>query len=637
VSQLSQSAACSRVPGASDLIDRARATPVHLRIWGPPGSDKRSVARGFIEMVTAREGRAVWVRDPATLPPPEADLWVLPPRAGAAIGAVRRIVAGRGRGLILELAELPPGPTWFRAPEVPSLLSRSVELRALTPEEARADTSLSGLPDAAAAQAVALAGGHPGLLRLAADTLWGSPDLTDAQLAARVAPQALAQFLPLPEDPSLRAALAVVSVLDYVTEERLGRLVPDSGGYALFEQLRTTPAARHHPRGLTLLPWARSLHRAELAWRAPAEFADLLCRCVRLLNVEAIAAKECSSDPPAQRERARVFTLAAGSPGLLPVRGVGEFSLRSFQPESDTPALEAFARRADSPPLRRAVLGWARRRPGTVVVCVDQEDRVRAVQPVLALEGRELQGPDPVFALLDDVWKPAPDDRIVLFGRCLGPDGVAGPSPERTLLLAARSLLLATTPGATHVATSAHEPAHARLLERWLGFRSLGSAAGVAFWGRRVNALPTVPPEVPPSLGPPPWAEDRRLADLDVQLVEQAVRGALAVRGDLAILESENPLTWSRIGRAPGGLAPVLRSLIDDLGRAPRGKPLANVLLMTYWKGAPSRQAAAERLGIPFGTYRGRLRRAVERLTSLLLRRERELESTSRGPDTPGR
>ena len=506
MSPSSQSEACSRVPGAADLIDRSRAAPVHLRIWGPPGSDKRSVARGFAELVAAREGHVVWIRDPAAAPPAAGDLWVLPPRAGAAIGAVRRVVARRGRGLILELAERPPGPSWFRAPDVPCLLTRSVELRALTPEEAHGDTSLSGLPDAAAAQAVALAGGHPGLLRLTADVLWGSPDLTDAQLATRVAPQALAQFLPLPEDPSLRAALAVVSVLDHVTEERLGRLVVGAGGYALFEQLRATPAARHHPRGLTLLPWARTLHRAELAWRAPAEFADLLCRCVRLLNVEAIATPERGSDPPAQRERARVFALAAASPGLLPVRGLEAFSLRSFQPESDTPALEAFARRADSPPLRRAVLGWARRRPGTVVVCVDQEDRVRAVQPVLALEGHELKGPDPVFALLDDVWKPAPDDRVVLFGRCLGQDGVAGPSPERTLLLAARSLLLATTPGATHVATSAHDPAHARLLERWLGFRSLGSAAGVVFWGRRVDAIPTVPPEVPPSLGPPPWA-----------------------------------------------------------------------------------------------------------------------------------
>ena len=114
------------------------------------------------------------------------------------------------------------------------------------------------------------------------------------------------------------------------------------------------------------------------------------------------------------------------------------------------------------------------------------------------------------------------------------------------------------------------------------------------------------------------------------------MRDALAVRGDLALLETENPLTWSRIGRAPGGLASLLRSLVDDLGRAPRGKPLADVLLMTYWKGAPSRQAAAERLGIPFGTYRGRMRRAIERLTFLLLRRERELESTNLTPETRG-
>jgi DNA-directed RNA polymerase specialized sigma24 family protein len=42
------------------------------------------------------------------------------------------------------------------------------------------------------------------------------------------------------------------------------------------------------------------------------------------------------------------------------------------------------------------------------------------------------------------------------------------------------------------------------------------------------------------------------------------------------------------------------------------------VLTRTYLKGAPTQEAAAEVLGLPFSTYRRHLSKAVEQLTELL-------------------
>src|SRR5690606_1806815 len=78
---------------------------------------------------------------------------------------------------------------------------------------------------------------------------------------------------------------------------------------------------------------------------------------------------------------------------------------------------------------------------------------------------------------------------------------------------------------------------------------------------------------------------------------------ALASRGDMS---------------GPERLCETIDSCIDQLGREPRGAALARVLDRTYRHGAPSQEAAAAVLDLPFSTYRRHLGRAIERLTDLL-------------------
>ena len=61
-----------------------------------------------------------------------------------------------------------------------------------------------------------------------------------------------------------------------------------------------------------------------------------------------------------------------------------------------------------------------------------------------------------------------------------------------------------------------------------------------------------------------------------------------------------------------------LVAAIARVGEEPKGEPLRRVLDRTFLRPAPSQEAAAEVLGLPFSTYRRHLGRAVERVVDLL-------------------
>jgi hypothetical protein len=93
---------------------------------------------------------------------------------------------------------------------------------------------------------------------------------------------------------------------------------------------------------------------------------------------------------------------------------------------------------------------------------------------------------------------------------------------------------------------------------------------------------------------------------------------------------SDNPLLRSRVvseacdGSAPraAGLQTLLRNAIERLNRDDRDRKFYRALLYTYIQSCPSQERAAERLGIPFGTYRYHLARGTERVIAWLWQRE---------------
>ncbi|MEU2631406.1 hypothetical protein [Kitasatospora sp. NPDC007106] len=67
--------------------------------------------------------------------------------------------------------------------------------------------------------------------------------------------------------------------------------------------------------------------------------------------------------------------------------------------------------------------------------------------------------------------------------------------------------------------------------------------------------------------------------------------------------------------RHPGDdLVSMLRTAVDDLARDPRRARAREALTAGYFSGAPTQEAAARRLGLPYGTYRRHLRHGPDLL-----------------------
>jgi hypothetical protein len=127
-----------------------------------------------------------------------------------------------------------------------------------------------------------------------------------------------------------------------------------------------------------------------------------------------------------------------------------------------------------------------------------------------------------------------------------------------------------------------------------------------------------------PAAAPPPDAPDP-LA-LSQRDFAEAVRRALRTLHQPDALAA-NPLVRTRLLREhEGSTAGALRGLVEDavdaLRADPRDAKLVRALERTYLRPAPTQEAAAELLGLPFSTYRGHLARGIERVAEWLWQRE---------------
>jgi hypothetical protein len=95
-------------------------------------------------------------------------------------------------------------------------------------------------------------------------------------------------------------------------------------------------------------------------------------------------------------------------------------------------------------------------------------------------------------------------------------------------------------------------------------------------------------------------------------------------------LLARNPLLRTRVARdyaaadQPGAeaLEGLVRAAVDTLRHHPRDDKLLRAVDRTYLRPAPTQEAAAEVLGLPFSTYRRHLTQGVGRIVALLWDRE---------------
>jgi RecA/RadA recombinase len=96
-----------------------------------------------------------------------------------------------------------------------------------------------------------------------------------------------------------------------------------------------------------------------------------------------------------------------------------------------------------------------------------------------------------------------------------------------------------------------------------------------------------------------------------------AVRAALPHLGRPDRLAG-NPLVGGSLGDTPDEVRAAVEEAVDRLADEPKGDVLRSVLYRTFVRAAPTQEAAAEVLGLPFSTYRRHLAKALDQVTEVL-------------------
>ncbi|MEU8238172.1 ATP-binding protein [Actinoplanes missouriensis] len=486
----------------------------------------------------------------------------------------------------------------------------------------------AGVAEAALRQRLLTLGrGHPLTLALLADVADGGavpeslaevPDLVSVLL------ESLLRDAP---SEAHMTGLATCARAWLTTEDLLRKTVGDDAP-EVWGWLLRRPFVHCRPGGLTPHDLTREVLEAEFERRSPDRYRSLH----RIIHDHAVAGIRATTGLDRQWLAQQLAYLHRRSPltgAYFTLRSQGTAAVVPAAPE-DHATLLALIERYEGRVNAALAEAWFADEPGHMNVVRTEDGVAGFTYGIYCPCGSPMEDRDPVVrAILDHVARTAPTrpgERVDI-GRFWS--GVREGQRDKYALLAGSVTSIitwCTEPIAWSFVVSV-DPEHWGPFFGYLGFRPLVEVTvdgrlHVAYgmdWRRfpvedwlelmseREHQGGTGPPPES-ALRPPPLT-----------------RGAFgdAVRHALQNLHRPDrlracPLVGSRIGADAGQVRASVIAAVDRLAGTPKGDQLRAVLNRTFLRAAPSQEAAAEVLGLPFSTYRRHLARAVDQLTELL-------------------
>lgn len=575
-----------------------------LFVHGPGGVGKSALLRQFAQRAAAA-GRTVTMLDGRLLDPSHAAFLV---ETGSMLADERAVLlvdtfervhgleswlrerflpALPAGALVVVAGRRPPDLTWQADPGWADV-SRVIGLGDLEPMDAAALLDSRGVPGELHEPLLAFAGGHPLALSLVAVSGNADSRWTPTQ---DVVVTLLDQLVGEVPSPAHRHALEICAHTYMSTQDVLRAVLPDEDAAALFSWLRRLPFIESSPLGLYPHDVVREILEADLRWRDPHGYADLHRRVRTHLTRQIRTA----DDADVLGAVGSLFSLHGDTPAPHVWREIHE---DVFRPEDAEDLLRLAAE-------RDAVSHWIARQPQAFRLYRRTADgELVGACAWLRLDSKAAAQADPVVAT---AWADAhataplrPGEHLAVY-RSWVRRGDWGTSPVRQLIQWRAVGWILRSERLAWSFMGQFLPAH-----DW-------RAVPAQVWLDRLLS------------GGAPVEHEPALAVLSQEEFTDAVRKALrhlAKPGELAT----NPLTRGRLLAGRADPANALRELLEegirDLGRDPRaGKP-HRALDVTYLRGAPTQEAAAERLGLSFTTYRRHLTAGIERLCDDLWRRE---------------
>jgi hypothetical protein len=645
-----------------------------LYLVGPGGVGKTSLLHEYLRVARGAGGKVAYLDGHGVTPAPDEFLRALGQALGGETGSPREALARAKRSFVLidTFERLAALDGWFSQTFLPQLperclvviagrtapslglssqlggLLRVISLRNLPPEESRRYLRARGVPEARHQVALEFTHGHPLALSLVAEAAALGQGLVASTPEAQphVVGTLLDHFVQGVPSAAHRLALEATAHARTMTEDLLAAALALDDAHELFGWLRGLSFIEQGPRGVFPHDLVRDLIDADLRWRNPGSYRLLHGR-VRGFIVDRL---QTSQGLEQQQVFFDLLYLHRHNPVLKPFYDWGSLgSLRAepAAPEDHASILE-MVRQHEGEAARRIAEHWLRRQPEAFVVFRGGQPGPAGFVALLCLAE-----PDPEDVALDPAIRGAwdfvhrhgdlrPGERI-LHGRfAMARDTYHDLSPVIDMISATCTMGWLSTPRLAWAFALFSDPDRWEPMFRYIRLARCPEAdfrAGRRLIGAFAHDFRAEPPvlwlealgqqelttEAPPpaaSAAPPPVVVLSRPA------FEEAVRRALRDYTRAEALD-RNPLLRSRLvlGLAPARTgAEALRALIgqaaDALKARPRDEKFHQALRLTYLEPAPTQEDAAERLDLPFGTYRYQLGIAIERVTEWLWQRE---------------
>ncbi|MFD9053512.1 AAA family ATPase [Streptomyces zaomyceticus] len=550
--------------------------------------------------------------------------------------------------IVVVAGRLPPDPVATSDAGWSALLQVTA-LRNLTPHDAAQFLRVRGVPPQTHEALLSFTGGNPLALALAAAVAVEDEDAAplwrpNHDVVATLLPQLIGNT---PSD-SHRKALEVCAHA-HVTSESLLRSLLGGDTAELFSWLRRQPFVEATGSGLYPHDAVREVLEADLRWRDPEGFS-VMHHAMRLQLLHRLRSAPESEMLQAMGALIYLFRTDRAMSDFNGWREAGLVEDGPFTP-ADRPRVLELVRETEGEESEKIASFWLDRQPEAFrVYRSTQTGALDAFSSWLRLDepvGSEI---DPVVAAAwDHVRSTAPlraGEHVGMERFSVSQYAYQRPSAPMTLMQWRATGEMIRSEG---LAWSFVVMRDNGFWDAHLADINMLAVAARPKVGSHAHALFSHDWRTQP-VGP--WLEEKSnamLAGVPMAQIRSAPSGELnvlsqpefeaAVRDALRALRrpdvlAENPLQRSRLVAESGPLAQVLADAASALLGERGGEKRHQAVLVTYFKGAPTQEVAAERLGLPFSTYRRHLTAAVERMCQLLWRHE--LSGTRIEPNTNG-
>lgn len=518
----------------------------------------------------------------------------------------------------------PPAPPWHADPGWRALV-RVEELGPLSTAEAMQLLRHAGVDPPLMSQLVRLGRGHPlALALLAAAANSGSvPERLgeDQDVVSALLPS----FLEVELERQHELALELCAHAHVLTPEMLDELMGEPSA-AVWEWLIGLPFVTVTPDGLHPHELARDVLEAEFVRRFP----DGRERCHALVRRSALRQLEDSSHSDHVRAAQQLLWLHRRGPVGSHADGVADHSLSvSVGRRVDhASVIDLLSGREGSNDAELA-RNWLDLQPEGLVVGRRGDSLAAAALWLKCPTHGGLELADPILAAIDDeVRRNAPlrPHETMAVGRFSAP---LEPTPDRHRVVGTAMILHVHVHRSALTWVVVRDPASfGPMFEDYMGFPHVVTALDMTAYGidwrricyeqwyteiQRRGLTGDTGPLGPELFRPPP---------IDRASFDAAVRSALrviSVPGALADTELlSTRLAQTRHGPDADRLRDRILAAVDELRDEPSASKLSPVLDRTFVRPAPTQEAAAELLGLPFSTYRRRLAAAIGLLTDRL-------------------